>query len=72
MSPRTPAHAAPALAPCVSSGRGRINYEDMSPAELAELREAAQRYLAGQADEAALPADTIKHIREVRRRGGLV
>jgi hypothetical protein len=38
----------------------------MSPTELAELREAAQRYLAGQADEAALPADTIKHIREVR------
>ena len=54
------------LPACLCSGRGRINYEDMSAHELGELREAARGYLAGQADESVLPAGTMKQIREVR------
>lgn len=47
------------------SGRGRVNYDDLSDAEVRELNALARRFLNGQAEVEELPSDTIKSIREM-------
>ena len=63
--------------PChCRSGRGRVNYDDLSDAEVRELNALARRFLNGQAEVEELPSDTIKSIREMykqaRGEGGLL
>ena len=49
---------------CCRSGRVRVNYDDLSQAEVAELLVLVRRYVDGMADIEELPIDSIKRIRE--------
>ncbi len=50
---------------CPRSGRGRVNYDDLSDAEVRELNALAKRFLGGTADIEELPCDTVRTIREM-------
>lgn len=52
---------------CVLSGRARINYDDLSGADLRDLNGLVRRFLDGNADVDELPIDTVKHIKETYR-----
>jgi len=49
------------------AGRGVLSYDDMSDADIADLQGLVKRYLDGDADEAELPLDTLKRIKEAYR-----
>jgi hypothetical protein len=49
------------------SGRVRVNYDDLSQAEVGELLLLVRRYLEGSADIEELPIDSIKRIKETYR-----
>ena len=46
------------------SGRVRVNYDDLSQAEVAELVLLVRRYIEGAAELEELPIDSIKRIKE--------
>jgi hypothetical protein len=48
----------------VCSGRSRVNYDDLSEADLQDLQRLAKRYLAGEAEVEELPTDSLKRVRD--------
>lgn len=58
------------MLPC--SGRGRVNYEDLTESELRDLNQLCRKFLQGDADVEHLPTDTLKSIKETYKQMRLV
>lgn len=55
------------MALMINSGRMRVNYGDLSGADLRDLHDLSRRFMIGSAEVDELPIDTIKHIKETYR-----
>ncbi|CAG9464407.1 unnamed protein product [Pedinophyceae sp. YPF-701] len=48
-------------------GRAQVSYDDLSDAELRDLRSLINRFVKGEVSDEALPTDTLKRVRETYR-----
>lgn len=49
------------------AGRGQINYDDLSDAEVADLKALVSNFLEGSASVDLLPCQTLKQVKETYR-----